>query len=309
VYTSANGVASVFEALREEVPIGRLIESNGHRKTLCVNHSEKTPSMHVYEDHVHCYGCGFHGDVVDVWAIQKGIDRPIEAAFDLAREFNIRLPEMSEEARQKYEEHREKQADDLKAAQACHSALDKHPHVREWWEGRGFGKELQERFLLGSNRDGTKAVIPFWRRGKIEGLIHRKLEGEPKYILPNAEEFPEGYKPLFVPGPLKGEISLVEGYIDGLAVAATGKSTIAIGGRTSPKPRVRSSGRSSRRTPRSTSSLTMTRAARKQPARGGGSSSHRRGFPPRRMARPQRTSPTPSHERGERRPPSISIAS
>jgi predicted GNAT family acetyltransferase len=168
--------------------------------------------------------------VVDVWAIQKGIDRPIEAAFDLAREFNIQLPEMSEEARQKYEEHREKQADDLKAAQACHSALDKHPHVREWWEGRGFGKELQERFLLGSNRDGTKAVIPFWRRGKIEGLIHRKLEGEPKYILPNAEEFPEGYKPLFVPGPLKGEISLVEGYIDGLAVAATGKSTIAIGG-------------------------------------------------------------------------------
>jgi hypothetical protein len=123
VYTSTNGVASVFEALREEVSIGQLVEANGHRKTLCVNHSEKTPSMHVYEDHVHCFGCGFHGDVVDVWGAQKGIDRPIEAALDLARAFNVRLPEMSEEARQKTQERREKEADDLRLAQVCHGAL------------------------------------------------------------------------------------------------------------------------------------------------------------------------------------------
>jgi DNA primase len=68
VYTSESGAASVFEVIREAVPIGRLIWTNGHRKALCISHSEKGPSMHVYEDRVHCYGCGFHGDVVDVWA-------------------------------------------------------------------------------------------------------------------------------------------------------------------------------------------------------------------------------------------------
>src|SRR5215212_1539558 len=230
VYTSANGAASVFEALREEVPIRRLMESNGHRKILCINHSENTPSMHVYEDHVHCYGCGFHGDVVDVWAIQKGIDRPIEAAFDLARAFNVLLPEMSEEARQRAQERREKEADDLGLAQVCHDALDKHPHVRDWWEARGFGADLRERFLLGANKDGTAAVIPFWHRGRVMGLVHRQLEREPKYLLPKAEEFPEGYRPLFIPAPIKGEVYLVEGYIDALAVAASGRSSIAIGG-------------------------------------------------------------------------------
>jgi hypothetical protein len=102
--------------------------------------------------------------------------------------------------------------------------------VRKWWEERGFGPDLRERFLLGANRDGTEAVIPFWNRGRVVGLIRRKLEGEPKYILPNVEEFPQGYRPLFIPIPLGSEIFVVEGHIDALAVAASGRSAVAIGG-------------------------------------------------------------------------------
>jgi DNA primase len=224
VYTSGSGASSVFEVIREAVPIGRLIWTNGHRKALCVSHSEKDPSMHVYEYHVHCYGCGFHGDVVDVWAAQKGIDRPIEAALDLAREFNVRLPEMSEEGRQKAEERRIKEDSYLEMARVCYRALTVHDAVREWWEGRGFGNELRVRFLLGSNEDGTEAVIPFWRRGKIVGLIHRNLQGEPKY------KVAKGKKPLFIPNPISRDVFLVEGYVDALAIAATGKNVIAVGG-------------------------------------------------------------------------------
>jgi hypothetical protein len=66
------------------------------------------------------------------------------------------------------------------------------PGVVAWWEGRGFCKELRERFLLGANKGGTAAVIPFWNRGRVQGLIRRKLEGEPKYIYPETEEFPAG---------------------------------------------------------------------------------------------------------------------
>jgi DNA primase len=235
VHTSESGAASVFEVIREAVPIGRLIWTNGHRKALCISHSEKDPSMHVYEDHVYCYGCGFHGDVVDVWAAQKGIDRPIEAALDLAREFNVRLPEMNAESRQRAEERRQREADALEMARCVHAAMEEHRHqAREWWESRGFSSaDSRQRFLLGSAGFGPvppAAIIPFWHRGRVMGLIRRQLEGEPKYILPKAEEFPGGYRPLFIPGPLGREIFLVEGYIDALAIAASKRSAIAVGG-------------------------------------------------------------------------------
>jgi len=230
VYTSGSGAPSIFDALREAVPISRLVETNGHHKALCPAHSEDNPSMHLYGDHVHCYGCGFHGDVVDVWRAQRGVEHAIEAALDLAREFGVQLPEMSAEARQKAEERRAREESHLEMARICHLALTRHNTIREWWEDRGFSEELQERFLLGANRDGTEAVIPFWHRDRVVGLIRRKLEGEPKYILPNVEEFPQGYRPLFIPGPLSREIFVVEGHIDALAVAASSRSTIAVGG-------------------------------------------------------------------------------
>ena len=224
MYTNGKGAASVFDALREAVPIERLVETNGHRKALCVAHEEQTPSMHIYEDHVHCFACGFHGDVTDVWGAQRGIERPFEAALDLAREFGVQLPEMSKESRQRAEEQRAKEESHLKLARRCHHALDEHPGVREWWEGRGFGAELRERFLLGTNRDGTEGVIPFWNRGRVLGLVRRKLEGEPKYKLPTGE------KDLFIPGPIKQEIFLTESYPDALAVVAAGRNAIAVGG-------------------------------------------------------------------------------
>jgi DNA primase len=115
-------------------------------------------------------------------------------------------------------------------AGACHRALENHPRVREWCEGRGFGRELQKRFLLGATKDGTTVVIPFWHRGRVEGLIRRKLEGEPRYLNPTSEEFAGGYKPLFTPGPVRAGAVLVEGIVDALANAALGESTIAVGG-------------------------------------------------------------------------------
>jgi DNA primase len=223
---------SIFDTLREQIPLERVIQANGHGKVRCIapDHEDPRPSMHVYDDHVYCYGCGFCGDVTDVWGVIRGIGQPLEAALDLARELKVELPEMRPEARQKSEERREKERECLRLAQACHAALEQHHSVRDWWEDRGFGDELRRRFLLGSNRDGTEAVIPFWHRGRALFLIRRKLRGEPKYLLPPAEELPDGYKPLFVPNRLGHEVFLVEGYIDALAVAAAGRSAVALGG-------------------------------------------------------------------------------
>ena len=101
--------------------------------------------------------------------------------------------------------------------------------MRSWWEDRGLDRDLQERYLLGAG-DGTTATIPFWHRGRVKGIIRRKLKGEPKYLLPAAEDLVDGHRPLFIPGPVGSEIFLVEGYIDALAVTATGRSVVAVGG-------------------------------------------------------------------------------
>jgi hypothetical protein len=186
--------------------------------------------MHNYGDHVHCFTCGFHGDVVDVWAAARGLEPGIEAALDLARHYSVELPEMDPKARQHARERREKEDLYLKQARACHHALNRHARVREWWEDRGFGQELRERFLLGANRDGTAAVIPFWRRGRVAGLIRGKLKGEPKYLYPKAEDFAGGHRPLFIPGPVRAGAFVVKGPLDALAVVAAGESGVAVGG-------------------------------------------------------------------------------
>src|SRR5215208_702846 len=222
----------MFDFLRDQVGLDQIVSANGSGKTRCVSpdHHDDNPSMHLYDDHAHCFACGFHGDVTDVWAAMRGFDKPLEAALDFAGEFAIEVPQANPEASQKARERRAKEDLYLQQAKACHEALSRHPRLREWWEARGFGKELREGFLLGTNKDGTAAVIPFWHRGRVQGLLRRKLAGEPRYILPKATELSGGYRPLFIPGPIDREVFLVEGYIDALAIAITGRSVIAVGG-------------------------------------------------------------------------------
>jgi DNA primase len=41
--------------------------------TLCLFHNERSPSLHVFADHFHCFGCGAHGDVI-AWLMKaRGI--------------------------------------------------------------------------------------------------------------------------------------------------------------------------------------------------------------------------------------------
>src|SRR5215211_2430284 len=204
---------NVFEKLRECVDLvelaDRFTELRPSGNTFCgccpfPEHQDNTPSFYCYPDQrFHCFGCRRHGDAVDLWAVAKGIVPGTEAAIDLAKEYGVELPEMGPE--------------DQKRSQ-------------EWWERRGFGKGLRERYLLGANGDGTEAIIPFWNRGRVNGLIRRKLEGEPKYVYPRSEEFPGGHRPLFIPTAVRAGAFLVEGIVDALALGALGESAIATGG-------------------------------------------------------------------------------
>jgi DNA primase len=224
---------SIFELLREQVSLEELLDVKTGGKARCVapGHEDIRPSMHNYGDHVHCFACGLHGDVVDVWDAMRGFGHPIEAARDLAREYNIELPEWLPEAERKAEEWRKREAECMREAEERHRGLERHLHMREWWRSRGFDEELQKRYLLGASADGRAAAIPFWHRGRVQGIILRNLdEDEPKYMLPEGESLPDGRRPLFIPGRVSSDSYVVEGSIDALALDALGESVVAVGG-------------------------------------------------------------------------------
>jgi DNA primase len=231
---------SIFEELREQVDLAELAarytDLQPSRRALvgcCPNpdHDDEHPSFYVYpEARFFCYGCRWHGDVTDLWAAVKGLRPGTEAALDLAREYSVDLPTVSAEAKEKAERRRQQVAEYLKQAEEYHEALLQYPSVVEWWEGRGFDEGLREKFLLGVAGAGAEATIPFWNRGRVHGIVRRKLEGEPKYVLPKKEDFPAGYRPLFVPGRVREGMFVVEGYVDALALSALGYGVAAIGG-------------------------------------------------------------------------------
>jgi putative DNA primase/helicase len=227
---------NVFETLREQVDIAVLVgrytpvrDAGRLKKFCCLIHKEDTPSCFIYQDdYFHCYGCGAHGDVIELWAAIKGLGPGIEAALDLAREYNITLPDRDLEAQKKAVEQRRKETTFEAQARAYHQALSFHSRIAEWWKSRGFDEELCEQFLLGSDSDGSSATFPFLNRGRVKGVVLRRLDGEPKYCNPNAEDFPDAPKPLFNVGPGSGDIHLVEGPIDALSFAALDFRSVAI---------------------------------------------------------------------------------
>lgn len=50
------------------IPVTQIMQFT-HRKAPCVWHDERTPSMHYYPktNSVYCFGCGKHGDTIDVY--------------------------------------------------------------------------------------------------------------------------------------------------------------------------------------------------------------------------------------------------
>ena len=152
-------MSNVFEVLREQVNIidvartrTQLKRAGKLMKGCCPIHQESTPSFFINEGgYAHCYGCQFHGDVINLWAEINGLQPGIEAALDLAHHYNVKLPERDPEAQRKADERRQKESDYEQQALVCHQALSDHPAVKEWWTRRGFNDELQKQYLLGAN--------------------------------------------------------------------------------------------------------------------------------------------------------------
>ena len=152
-----------IDRLRDSADIAEIVsayttlkKSGGHRFVgLCPFHSEKTPSFQVdtAKGLFMCFGCSEGGNVYQF--IQKVENLPFPEAVEwLARKMNFQL---------RYEEQRPGDearaglkarliAANAAAARFFHETLFTSPDAapaRSYLEGRGFGKDVAERWLLG----------------------------------------------------------------------------------------------------------------------------------------------------------------
>ena len=86
-------MSGVFEAVKAAVPMRAAaerfgLELNYAGMVRCPFHDDHTPSMKLYDDHFYCFGCGRHGDVVDLTAELFCIP-PYDAACKLADDFGV----------------------------------------------------------------------------------------------------------------------------------------------------------------------------------------------------------------------------
>ncbi len=86
-------MSSIFEAVKTTIPLPEAakrygLDASGSGMICCPFHEDHTPSMKLYEDHYYCFGCGRHGDLVDLFSELLCIP-PYEAACKLADDFGV----------------------------------------------------------------------------------------------------------------------------------------------------------------------------------------------------------------------------
>ena len=91
------GIAYSAQVIRESVTMEDAVNrySPGmvcrNSKMVCPFHNERTPSLRLYRDHFHCFGCGAHGDVLDF--VSRVFDvEPAAAIERINADFALGLP-------------------------------------------------------------------------------------------------------------------------------------------------------------------------------------------------------------------------
>lgn len=80
-------IEHIKSGIRFDDYAGRFLEIMNH-KAKCPAHEEKTASLVIHETWAKCFGCGWHGDIIDFAALYHGIS-PRAAVRMLADELGI----------------------------------------------------------------------------------------------------------------------------------------------------------------------------------------------------------------------------
>ena len=84
---------NLYETVKASVRVPEAAERYGldvgrSGMTRCIFHDDRNPSMKLNEDYFYCFGCGEHGDVIDLTARLFGLSSR-EAAKKLAYDFGL----------------------------------------------------------------------------------------------------------------------------------------------------------------------------------------------------------------------------
>lgn len=133
---------TIFEAVKAEVTprmaaerYGLQVSRNGMVR--CLFHDDATPSMKLYDDHYHCFGCQATGDVIRMTAKLFGVP-DAEVANKLAEDFGIQREKTSVLAKlHRFQEQAEQE-------RLCVQVLRDYLHLLEEWRTKYAPKTQEE---------------------------------------------------------------------------------------------------------------------------------------------------------------------
>lgn len=108
---------TIFEQVKSELNMLDVAKFYGASVThgnmcLCPFHNERTPSMKLYKNNFHCFGCGEHGDVIDFTAKIFGISS-VEAVKRLNYDFGLHINTEKPLSAEQITEYQQRQSERL----------------------------------------------------------------------------------------------------------------------------------------------------------------------------------------------------
>jgi DNA primase len=164
---------------------------------LCPFHGDRnTPSLAVYEDHAHCYGCGWNGDVIKWIQERRGLDFKAACEYlgaEIVQGPVVRHSPASSPMKEPPAERWQGAA--LEVVMECAAILQTEAgaKARHYLEARGISAETVAHWNIGFNPVDRKVnelwiprgiTIPGWHESAntLWYLKVRRAAGEPRYI-------------------------------------------------------------------------------------------------------------------------------
>lgn len=151
----------------------------------CPFHNEKTPSFNINpgRQFFHCFGCGESGDAISF--VRKYENLPfMDAVKKLADRAGVPIIEAAYDPQAEKRQRKRSRLIQLhnEAAQFMHQMIRKSPqaaHAREYLQGRGFGKEMAENWVVGWMPDNPASFIAWAKEKGFKGreLVEAGLAG------------------------------------------------------------------------------------------------------------------------------------
>ena len=133
---------TIFEAVKAEITPRMAAERyrlqvSRSGMVRCLFHDDATPSMKLYDDHYHCFGCQATGDVIRMTAKLFGVPDQ-EAAKKLAEDFGVQKEKTSVLAKlSRFQEQAEQE-------RLCLRVLRDYLHLLEEWRTKFAPKTPEE---------------------------------------------------------------------------------------------------------------------------------------------------------------------